>query len=85
MAENPKNEELVSLLPYSTIEAAATGNVDAINAVLKHFERYIAALSTKKLFDENGVAHFCVDMEAKRRMETKLITRILGFKPDRVA
>lgn len=85
MAKNPKSKDSVSLLPYSTIEAATTGNVDAINAVLKHFERYISALATKRLFDENGVEHFCVDMEAKRRMETKLITRILGFKPDRVA
>ena len=38
-----------SMLPYSTIEAAASGNVDACNAVLKHYERYIAALATRPL------------------------------------
>lgn len=43
MARNLSNTA-ASLLPYSTIEAAASGNVDAINAVLKHYERYIAAL-----------------------------------------
>ena len=35
MARNLSNAA-ASLLPYSTIEAAASGNVDAINAVLKH-------------------------------------------------
>jgi len=74
-----------SLLPYSTIEAAASGNVDAINAVLKHYERYIAALSARTLYDENGVPHLCVDEEMRRRLETKLITKILDFKVDKVA
>ena len=46
MARNLSNAA-ASLLPYSTIEAAASGNVDAINAVLKHYERYIAALATR--------------------------------------
>ena len=74
-----------SLLPYSTIEAASSGNVDAINAVLRHYERYIAALATRTLYDEVGVPHLCVDEEMKRRLETKLITKILGFKLIRAA
>lgn len=83
MAKNPN--KAASLLPYSTIEAAASGNVDAINAVLKHYERYIAALSTRTLYDENGAPHLCVDEEMRRRLETKLITKILTFKADIVA
>ena len=62
MARNLSNTA-ASLLPYSTIEAAASGNVDAINAVLKHYERYIAALATRTLYDENGVPHLCLDEE----------------------
>lgn len=85
MAKNQKNDTATALLPYSTVEAAASGNVDAINAVLKHYERYIAALATRTLYDENGVPHLCVDEEMKRRMETKLITKILDFKVDKVA
>ena len=46
------------LLPFVLIEAASTGNVNAINAVLKHFERYIIALATRELYDENGNACF---------------------------
>ena len=67
MARNLSNAA-ASLLPYSTIEAAASGNVDAINAVLKHYERYIAALATRTLYDENGVPHLCLDEEKVCRM-----------------
>ena len=74
-----------SLLPYSIIEAAASGNVDAINAVLKHYERYIAALATRTLYDENGVPHLCLDEEKVCRMRTKLITKILDFKVNKTA
>jgi hypothetical protein len=69
-----------SLLPFSVIRMAADGNVDAINAVLKHYEGYIAALSTKRFYDENGNPHLYLDEELKRRLETKLITKILTFK-----
>lgn len=83
MAKNPT--KAASLLPFSTIEAAASGNVDAINAVLAHYERYIAALSTRTLYDENGLPHLCIDEEMRRRLETKLITRIIGFDVNKAA
>ena len=83
MAKNPT--KAASLLPFSTIEAAASGNVDAINAVLAHYERYIAALSTRTLYDENGLPHLCIDEEMRRRLETKLITRIIGFDINKAA
>lgn len=69
-----------SLLPFPVIRMAAGGNVDAINAVLRHYEGYIATLSTKRLYDESGNPHLYVDEELKRRLETKLITKILNFK-----
>ncbi|MFB0921185.1 MAG: helix-turn-helix domain-containing protein [Oscillospiraceae bacterium] len=84
MASNP-TKSASSLLPYTTIEAAASGDVDAINAVLKHYERYIAALATRTLYDENGNPHLCVDEEMKRRLETKLITKILSFDVQKIA
>ena len=84
MASNP-TKSASFLLPYTTIEAAASGDVDAINAVLKHYERYIAALATRTLYDENGNPHLCVDEEMKRRLETKLITRILSFDVQKIA
>lgn len=72
-----------TLLPFDVIEEAVTGDVDAINTVLRHYERYILTLSTRTLYDETGMPHLCVDEELKRRLETKLITKILDFKVDK--
>ena len=68
------------LLPFSVIQKAAGGDVEAINAVLKHYEGYIARLSLLELYDEYGNPHLCVDEELRRRLETKLITKILTFR-----
>jgi hypothetical protein len=73
--DNAKN----NVLPFPVIVLATSGDVDAINAVLKHYEGYIAVLSTKQLYDESGNPHLCVDEGLKRRLETKLITAILSF------
>ena len=67
------------LIPYPVIVLAAGGDVDAINAVLRHFGDYISVLSTKRLYDEEGNPHLCVDEGIKRRLETKLITAIISF------
>lgn len=80
-----KHNTANSLLPYAVIKAATVGNIDAINAVLKHYERYIAALSMKSLYDENGILHLCLDEEKICRLRTKLIVKILDFRADKVA
>jgi len=69
-----------NLLPYPVIVAATGGDIEAINTVLKHYEGYIAVLSTRELYDEYGNPHMCVDEELRRRMETKLIAGILTFR-----
>ena len=69
-----------TMLKKKIIEAAVNGNVDAINDVLKHYEPYIAALATRRLYDENGVPHLCVDDELRKTLEIKLITKILSFE-----
>ena len=68
-----------NLLPYPVVVLAAGGDIDAINAVLKHYEGYIAVLATKQLYDESGNPYLCVDEGLRRRLETKLITGILSF------
>ncbi len=74
-----RNQKRGGLLPFAVIEAAASGDVGAINKVLKHYEGYIIALSTKRLFDEDGNAHYFVDEEMRRTLETKLIVKIMQF------
>jgi hypothetical protein len=73
------------LIPFHLIETAVSGDVDAINKVLKHYEGYIIALSTRRLFDEDGNTHYFVDSEVRRTLETKLITKILQFDLTRIA
>ena len=51
----------------------------------RDYERYIAALATRTLYDENGVPHLCLDEEKVCRMRTKLITKILDFKVNKTA
>ena len=58
MTSQSKNNRL---LPLTVIEAAAGGDVEAINAVLKHYAGYIARLSMRELYDEYGNPHLCVD------------------------
>ena len=68
------------LLSYNIIVSAASGDVEAINTVLNHYEGYIAALATRKLYDEFGNPHICVDENIRRRLQTKLIATILKFE-----
>ena len=74
-----KNNSKKNLLPFSVIESAAGGNVDAINKVLKHYEGYIIALSIRQMFDEYGKIHPYVDKEIRRTLETQLILKLLRF------
>ena len=69
-----------NLLPFQLIKAASEGDIAAINTVLRHYEGYIIRLSTRKLYDEDGQLHYCVDETLRRRLETKLITKVLEFK-----
>ena len=78
-ATDAKKANDSSLIPYPVFVLATGGDVDAINAVLKHYEGYIAVLATRQLYDENGDLYLCVDEALRRRLETKLITAILKF------
>jgi hypothetical protein len=79
------NSKNTRLLPFSVIEAAASGDVEAINAVLKHYEGYIIVLSTRRLYDEDGNPHYVVDSERRRTLETNLIVRVMQFDVHRAA
>lgn len=80
MKKNSNTMDETNLLPFHIIVAASEGNIAAINQVLEHYDGYIATLSTRKLIDEYGQPHYCVDETLRRRLETKLITKILDFK-----
>ena len=67
-------------MPFSVIQEATGGDVNAINLVLKHYTAYIARLSLREFYDEYGNSQLCADEELRRRLETKLITKILTFR-----
>lgn len=64
-------------LPLSVIHAAQTGDTEAMERVLRHNEMYINKLCTRKLYDEGGYPHECLDEYMKRRLEIKLIQAIV--------
>ena len=70
------------LLPFPVISAAASGDAEAVNAVLQHYAGYIAKLPMLPYSDENGSTRVYVDDELRRRLETKLIAAILTFWTD---
>jgi len=66
------------LLSTAVFEAAQTGDPVAMGKVLRHYEPYINKLCTRKLYDECGGKHYCLDEYMKRHLEIKLITAILN-------
>ena len=75
-----KCEFQYNLLPFETIKEATKGDVDAVEEVLKHCDGYIDNLSRRKMYDEYGNVHYCVDKTLRDRLEAKLLKTILEFK-----
>ena len=65
---------------FETVRAAIQGDVDSINQIIAYFQPYINARSRRKFINEFGVTEFVTDEYMKRRVETKLIRKILDFK-----
>ena len=78
--QNTHRNPRYKLLPRDTIQAATQGEPDAVAAVLRHYEGYIAKLSTRCLFDEYGNTYLFVDEAMRHRLEIKLIAGILTFR-----
>jgi len=66
---------------FPLIVSATHGDAVAINTVADYFCDYIRKLSAKRMLDEDGNVFSCIDEDMCRRLETKLITKILSFKP----
>ena len=75
-----KNKNKRKLLDLSVIQAASNGDVEALGVVVKHYEGYIRKLSIRRLYDEEGLVHYCIDETLRGRLEIKLIEKVLSFK-----
>lgn len=69
------------LLPLAVIESAHAGDPSAMDRVLRHYDKYIKTLCTRKLYD-CVLSHYYVDEYMKRHLEIKLITAIVNMKLD---
>ena len=78
--EEKNQVKKADLLPFHIIKAASEGDVETINTVVDHYEGYIIRLSILKMYDEYGQVHYCIDETLRRRLQTKLITKVLDFK-----
>ena len=65
---------------FETIQAAIEGDAEAINQILSYFQPFINSECKRKYEDEFGRIHYVTDEYMKRRLETKLITKILDFE-----
>lgn len=68
------------VVPFSLIVKATDGDTEAINQIVKHYRGYLTKRSLRRMTDEFGHSHMIVDETLRGRMETKLITKILGFE-----
>ncbi len=74
-------KEMVNLPSYEVIKSASSGNAEAMDAVLEHYDAYITKLSLRIRYDEFGVPHCYVDESLRRRLQMTLMTVTLGFDP----
>ena len=72
-----KQDKYKEPLPLAVIEAARAGDAGAMEQVLRYYDGYINKLCTRKLYDNYGQPHVCVDEYMKHRLQNKLIYAIV--------
>ena len=53
-----KKQAKGNLLPFSLVEQAASGDIEAIDQILRHYAGYIRTLATRKFYDEYAYLTF---------------------------
>lgn len=62
--------------PLSVIEAARSGEADAMEQILQHYDGYINKLCLRTIIDESGQPHKQVDPYMKGCLQSKLMQAI---------
>lgn len=70
------------LISYVIITKAVDGDQVAIRVVLNFYGDYISKLCLRPVIDENGNKSLSVDMFMYRRLESKLIEKIIDYRLD---
>ena len=74
MSKNKKTH-----VKYPIIVKASNGEEEALQAILKHYEAYIAKLSTRPAYDLDGDVDMIVDIEMRGRLQSALLGAITKF------
>ena len=64
-------------IPYTTIAAAKGGDADAIQTILRHYERYILHYCRRTVYDEDNIPHIVIDEDARSRIEAGYLEAFL--------
>lgn len=64
-------------IPLPVILSAMDGNEAALAAVTAHYQKYIQALSTRKVYDIYGNEYVYIDEDMRSHLEAKLIYSIV--------
>ena len=68
------------MIPFPGLVKASDGDIEAINRIVRHYSGFITSRSIRPMKDEYGNTHMVVDETLRRRMETRLIAKILSFE-----
>lgn len=83
MAFMKQNKRYIPFIPLATIKAATSGDSIAMSIVLSKYQNYISRLAMKPVYEEEKGMVMYVDEYMRRRLETKLIEKILEFDTTR--
>ncbi|WP_100489209.1 helix-turn-helix domain-containing protein [Sporolactobacillus pectinivorans] len=68
------------LIPFPIIQVACEGDTIAVHYILKHYEGYMAKLSTTVLTDEYSSGYYFLDRDLQDYLNSALLQMILDFK-----
>lgn len=73
------------LVPYHVILAAKTGDSEALDSILKHYDPLIIRYATRSARDEYGNTYEILDNDMKMRIVADLIFHIIyTFDPNKL-
>lgn len=68
-----------SHVPLETIQAAISGEIEAIQTIVRHYDPYFEKLASKRLFDEDGNMYRMIDEDLKQQLNINLIKTLHRF------
>ena len=78
------NMERNGRIAYETIRAAKRGDPEAVQEILRHYERYILRFCGRTVYDEEGVPHKVIDENRRKQIEAEYVAAlILRYDADR--